>query len=69
MSTESNPNDRGSPSTPIPYVISGIHSTSSAVMVGVLEIPDPISTQPVGSTQPIETNPFGSLFGMPGYNS
>jgi hypothetical protein len=69
MSTESNINDTGSPSTPILYVISGIPSTPSTTMVGVLEILGPTATQTVVSTRPIEMNPFGSLFGTPGYNS
>jgi hypothetical protein len=38
-------------------------------MVGVIEIPTSTATQPVGSTQPIGTNPFGSLFSTPGCNS
>jgi hypothetical protein len=69
MSIESNPNVIGSPSTPISSVNSGIPSTPLASTVGVSEIPVSTTTQPMGSTQPIGTNPFGSLFGMPGYNS
>jgi hypothetical protein len=38
-------------------------------MVVVPEVPILTPTQPVVSTQPIVMNPFGSLFGMPGYNS
>jgi hypothetical protein len=69
MSIESNPNDTGSPLTPIPSVISGIPSNPSTTMVGVLKIPIPITTQLVVSTRPIGMNLFGSLFGTPGYNS
>jgi hypothetical protein len=69
MSTKSNPNDIGSPSTPIPSVISGIPSTPSSMTVGVSEIPNPTTTQPMVSMQPIEMNPFESLFGKSGYNS
>ena len=69
MSTDSNPNSVESPLTPIYFVISGIPSNPSASMVGASEIPTPTSTQPMDSTQPIGTNPFRSLFGMPGYNS
>jgi hypothetical protein len=35
MSTDSNPNDKGILSTPIPYMISGIPSTPLATTVGV----------------------------------
>jgi hypothetical protein len=50
MSIESNPNDKGSPSTPIPYVISGIPLTPLASTVGGSEIPAPTANQLVGST-------------------
>jgi hypothetical protein len=69
MSTESNLNDTGSPSTPIPYVISGIPLTPSSTTVEVSKILGLTATQPVVSTQPIGTNPFGSLFGTLGYDS
>jgi hypothetical protein len=69
MSTDSNSNITRSPATPIYFFNSGIPSTSSTSIVGVMEIPSSTTTQLVGSTQPIGTNPFGSLFGMPSYNS
>jgi hypothetical protein len=62
ISTESNLNIIGSPSTPISYVISGIPSTPSVSTVGVSEIPTPTATQLVGSTRPIGTNPFQISF-------
>jgi len=69
ISIESNPNVIGIPSTPISSVISGIPSTPLALMVGVSKIPAFTATQLVGSTQPIGTLPFRSLFGTSGYNS
>jgi hypothetical protein len=69
MSTQSKLNVIGSRSTPIYFLISGIPSTPSSSMVGVSEIPTSNTTQHVGCTQPIGTNPFGYLFGMLGYNS
>jgi hypothetical protein len=69
MSTESNLNVTGSPSTPISSLINGIPSTPLASMVGVIEIPAFTATQPMGSTQAIGTSPFRSLFCIPGYNS
>jgi hypothetical protein len=68
MSTDSNKDVTGSPSTPITYVISRIPSTRSASMVGVSKIPTSSATQPMGSTRPIGTNPFGYIFGTPGQN-
>jgi hypothetical protein len=50
MSTESKSNVTESPSTPISSVISGIPSTPSTLMVGVIEIPTSTATQPVDST-------------------
>jgi hypothetical protein len=35
MTTDSNPNDKGIPSTPIPYMSSGIPLTPSPMTVGV----------------------------------
>jgi hypothetical protein len=69
MSIESNPNVTGSPSTPISFVISGISSTPLALTVGVSKIPTSSATQPMGSTRPIGSNPFRSLFGTPCHNS
>jgi hypothetical protein len=69
MSIESNLNVTRSPSTPIYFVISGIPSTPSSSMVGVMNIPTSTSTQPMCSTQPIGMNPFRCIFGMLGYNS
>jgi hypothetical protein len=69
MSTESSPKDTGSPSTPIPTVVNGVPSTPSTTMVVVPEVPILTPIRPVVATQPIVTNPFGSLFGTPGYNS
>jgi hypothetical protein len=62
-------NDIGSPLTPIPFVINLIPSTPLDKMIGVTKIHVPTVTQHVVSTQPIETNPFKSLFGTPRYNS
>jgi hypothetical protein len=69
MSTESSLKDTGSPSTPIPYVVNGTPSTPSTTMVVVSEVPVITPIRPVVATQPIVTNPFGSLFGMPRYNA
>ena len=65
MSTESNPNVTGSPSTPISSVISGIPSIPSSSTMGVSEISTFSATQPVSSNQTKRTNPLRSLFGMP----
>jgi hypothetical protein len=69
MSFESSPNNTGSPSNPIPSVVSGIPSTPSVVMIVLPEVPVLTPTHPVVSTQPIQMNPFKSLFGTLGYNS
>jgi hypothetical protein len=69
MSTESDPNVSGSPSTPISSVISGIPSTPSSSMVWVPEVPSSSATQPMSSTRPTGTNPFRSLFGMSSHDS
>jgi hypothetical protein len=69
MSTESDPNISGSPSTPFSSVISGIPSTPSSSMVWVSEVPSSSATQPVSSTRPTGMNPFRSLFGMSSHDS
>jgi hypothetical protein len=69
MSIESSLNETRIPSTPIPYVVSGIPLTPLAMMVVVLEVPILTSTQRVVCNRPIQTNPFGSLFGKPRYRS
>jgi hypothetical protein len=56
-------------STPIPIVVNGTPSTPSTTMVVVLEVPIITHIHPMVATQPIVTNPFGYLFGMPGYNA
>jgi hypothetical protein len=65
MSTESSQKDTGSPSTPIPTIVNGTPSTPSTTMVVVSEVPVITPIQPMVATQPIVTNPFGSLFGTP----
>jgi hypothetical protein len=69
MGIESSLNDTGISSTLIPYVVSGIPLTPSSMTVVVLEVLVLTSTHPLVSTRPIQMNPFGSLFGMPRYNS
>jgi hypothetical protein len=69
MSIESSLNDTGNPSTPIPSVVSGIPSTPLVATIVVPEVLVLTPTHHVFSTRPIATNPFGSLFGMSGYNS
>jgi hypothetical protein len=69
MSTESSQKDIGSPSTPIPTVVNGIHSTPSTTSVVMLEVPVITPIQPMVAKKPIVTNPFGSLCGTPEYNS
>jgi hypothetical protein len=69
MSTESDMNVLGSPSTPFSYVISGIPLTPSSSMVWVPEVPSSSATQPVSSTRPTGMNPFRSLFGMSSHDS
>jgi hypothetical protein len=68
MSTESSHQDTGSPSTPIPTIVNGTPSTPSTTMVVVSEVPIITSSHPIVNTQPIATNPFGSLGHSPGYN-
>jgi hypothetical protein len=69
MSTESSQKDIGSPLTPIPTIVNGTPSTPSTTMVVVSEVHVITPIQPVVATQPIVTNPFGSLFGSSGYNT
>jgi hypothetical protein len=68
MSTKLSLKDTGSPSTPIPYVVNGIPLTPLAATGLVTKVLVLTPTQPVVYTRPILTNPFGSLFGMSGYN-
>jgi hypothetical protein len=69
MSTESDMNVLGSPSTPLSSMISGIPSTPSSSMVWVLEAPSSSASQPMSSTRPMGMNPFGFLFGMSNHDS
>jgi hypothetical protein len=69
MSTKSSLKDIGSPSTHIPYGVNGTPSTPSTAIVVVMEVLFLTPIRHVVATQPIVTNPFGSLFGMPGYNA
>ena len=63
MSTESSPNDRESPQTPIPSVVNGVPLTPSTTTVVVPEVLVLTLTQPVVSTRPIQMKLFHSLIG------
>jgi hypothetical protein len=69
MSTESIHKDIGSPSNSIPFVVNGNPSMPSTTVVVVPEVPVITYIRPAVATQPIVMNPFGSLFGTPGYNA
>jgi hypothetical protein len=69
MSTESGQKDTRSSSTPIPIVVNGTPYTPSTTMVVVPKVPVITHVQPMVATQPIVTNPFGSIFGTPRYNT
>jgi hypothetical protein len=68
MSTESSQKDTRSPLTPIPTIVNGTPSTPSTTMVVVSEVPIITLVCPIVNTQPIATNPFGSLCHSLGYN-
>jgi hypothetical protein len=69
MSIEPSLKYNESPSIPIPTIISSVPSTPSTIMVVVPMVPIITPIHPTVSTQPIVTNPFGSIFGTPGYNT
>jgi hypothetical protein len=69
MSIKSSQKDTGIPLTPIPTIVNGTPSMPSNTMVVVLEVPIITHVRPVVNTQPIVTNPFGSLFSSSGYNN
>jgi hypothetical protein len=69
MSTELIQKDIGSPSTPIPTIVNDTPSTPSTTMVVVPEVPIITPIRPIVNTQPIVTNPFGSLCHSSGYNT
>jgi hypothetical protein len=68
MSTELSHQDIGSPSTPTHTIANGTPSTPSTTMVVVSEAPIITASHPIVNTQPIATNPFGSLGHSPSYN-
>jgi hypothetical protein len=69
MSIESSQKDIGSPSTSIPTIVNSTPSTPSTTMVVVSEVFVITPIWLVVATQPIVTNPFGSLFHSSGYNT
>jgi hypothetical protein len=69
MSIESSQKDIESPSTPIPTIVNSVPSTPSTTVVVVPMVPIITPIHPAVATQPIVTNPFGSIFGTPGYNT
>jgi hypothetical protein len=68
MSIESSQKDTESPLTPIPTIVNDTPSTPSTKMAVVLEVPIITHVRPIVNTQPIATNPFGSLCHSSGYN-
>jgi hypothetical protein len=68
MSTEPSHQNTGSPSTPTPTIVNGNPSTPATTMVVVQEAPIINVAHPIVNTQPIATNPFGSLGHSPSYN-
>jgi hypothetical protein len=68
MSIESIQKDIGSPLTPIPTIVNGTPSTPSTTMVLASEVPIITLFCPIVNTQPIATNPFGSLYHSSGDN-
>jgi hypothetical protein len=68
MSIESSQKDNGSPSTPIPTIVNSTPLTPSTTMVVVSEVPIITHVHPIVNTQPIATNPFGSLCHSLRYN-
>jgi hypothetical protein len=68
MSTESSQKDIGIPSTAIPTIVNDTPLTHSTTMVVVSKVPIITLVCPVLNSQPIATNPFGSLCHSSGYN-
>jgi hypothetical protein len=68
MSTEPSHQDTRSSSTPTPTIVNDTPSTPTTTMVVVSEAPIINVSRPIVNTQPISTNPFGSLGHSPGYN-
>jgi hypothetical protein len=68
MSTELSHQNAGSPSTPTRNIVNGTPSTPSTTMVFLLEAPIINVAYPILNSQPISTNPFGSLGHSLGYN-
>jgi hypothetical protein len=68
MSTESSQKDTQSPSTPIPTIVNDTPLTPSTTIIVVSEVPIITHARPIVNTQPIATNPFGSLCHSSSYN-
>jgi hypothetical protein len=69
MSIELSQKDIGSPSTPIPIVVSGTPFMPSTTMIVALEVPIITPIQPGVANKPIDMNPFWSIFGTLRYNT
>jgi hypothetical protein len=68
MIIEMSHQDIGSPLTPIPTIVNGSPLTPATTMVVVSEAPIITDAHHIVNTQPISTNPFGSLGHSLGYN-
>jgi hypothetical protein len=69
MSIESSQKDTRIPLTPIPFVVNGTPSTPLTTMVLVSKVPFITPIWTMVATEPIVTNPFGSLFRTSRYNA
>jgi hypothetical protein len=68
MSIEPSHQDTGIPSTPTPTIVNDTPLTPSTTMVVVPKAPIITVSRPIVNTQPIATNPFGTLCHLLGYN-
>jgi hypothetical protein len=68
MSIEQSHQDTRSPLTPTPTIVNGTSSNPSTKMFVVSKASINTAAHPIVNTQPLATNPFGSLGHSPGYN-